>query len=91
MTVVAEESQFLADKQIAEEVRLTYRKVMWRLLPFLFLAYVINSIDRINISLAKLRMVEDLALSDAAYGLGVNGHGKTLSQNQCASRRISTL
>lgn len=39
-------------------------------MPFLFIAYVINSIDRINISFAKLRMAEDLALSDAAYGLG---------------------
>jgi len=53
-----------------DEVQRTYRRITWRLLPFLFLAYMINSIDRINISFAKLRMAEDLALSDAAYGLG---------------------
>ncbi|MFV3291603.1 MFS transporter [Pseudomonas sp. NY11955] len=53
-----------------DEVQRTYRKITWRLLPFLFLAYMINSIDRINISFAKLRMAEDLALSDAAYGFG---------------------
>ncbi|MGO4327181.1 MFS transporter [Cupriavidus sp. 2TAF22] len=47
-----------------------YRKIMWRLLPFLFLAYVLNTIDRINISFAKLRMAHDLGLSDAAYGIG---------------------
>jgi hypothetical protein len=43
---------------------------MWRLLPFLFVAYVLNTIDRINISFAKLRMASDLGLSDAAYGIG---------------------
>ncbi|MBO3273939.1 MFS transporter [Pseudomonas schmalbachii] len=48
-----------------------YRKAVWRLMPFLFLALLINGIDRINISFAKLRMAEDIALSDAAYGLGV--------------------
>ncbi|WP_211951013.1 MFS transporter [Cupriavidus yeoncheonensis] len=47
-----------------------YRKIMWRLLPFLFLAYVLNTIDRINISFAKLSMAGDLGLSDAAYGIG---------------------
>lgn len=47
-----------------------YRKAIWRLLPFLFLAYVINAIDRANVAFAKLRMVEDIALSDAAYGIG---------------------
>lgn len=47
-----------------------YRKIAWRLLPFLFFAYVLNTIDRINISFAKLRMASDLGLSDAAYGIG---------------------
>ncbi len=70
MSSVAEQGQLLTAAQTAHEVKLTYRKVIWRLLPFLFLAYVINAIDRINISFAKLRMAEDLVLSDAAYGLG---------------------
>lgn len=47
-----------------------YRRIMWRLLPFLFVAYVLNTIDRINISFAKLSMAGDLGLSDAAYGIG---------------------
>lgn len=54
----------------AQEQKKSFRKVAWRLLPFLFLAYAINAIDRINISFAKLRMSEDLLLSDAAYGIG---------------------
>jgi MFS family permease len=47
-----------------------FRKVLWRLLPFLFLGYVINTIDRANVAFAKLRMTEDIALTDAAYGIG---------------------
>ncbi|WP_422420392.1 MFS transporter [Pseudomonas sp. GZD-222] len=70
MTSVAEHSPALAGDPAARALKATYRKIIWRLLPFLFLAYVINSIDRINISFAKLRMSEDLLLSDAAYGLG---------------------
>lgn len=47
-----------------------YRKVMWRILPFMFLAYVVNQLDRMNISFAKLRFMSDLGLSETAYGLG---------------------
>ncbi|RJG08354.1 MFS transporter [Massilia cavernae] len=47
-----------------------YRKVIWRLMPYLLLACAINAIDRMNISFAKLRMAEDIALTDAAFGLG---------------------
>ncbi|MNJ23467.1 putative metabolite transport protein NicT [compost metagenome] len=47
-----------------------YAKVLWRLMPFLMLAFIVNAIDRINLSFAKLRMAEDIVLSDAAYGIG---------------------
>src|SRR5262245_6763245 len=47
------------------------RRVAFRLLPFVFLIYVVNYIDRVNISFANLRMSADLGLSDRAYGLGV--------------------
>lgn len=47
-----------------------YRKIIWRLMPFLIIAFIINAIDRINISFAKLHMAEDIFLSDAAYGIG---------------------
>ncbi len=48
----------------------TYRKVTWRLIPFLFICYVVAFIDRINIGYAQLQMKESLAFSDAVYGLG---------------------
>ena len=56
----------------AEEQSRTFKKVMFRIIPFIFLAYMLNIIDRINISFAKLRMSEDLLLSDVAYGLGTS-------------------
>lgn len=46
------------------------RKVAIRLLPFLFLLYVVNLIDRTNIGIAKLTMVESGILSEKAYALG---------------------
>jgi predicted MFS family arabinose efflux permease len=47
------------------------RRVAYRLLPFVLLLYVVNYIDRVNVSFANLRMGGDLEFSDRAYGLGV--------------------
>jgi ACS family tartrate transporter-like MFS transporter len=47
------------------------RRTACRLLPFVFLIYVVNYIDRVNVSLANLRMSADLGFSDRVYGLGV--------------------
>jgi len=47
------------------------RRVALRLLPFVFLIYVVNYIDRVNVSFANLRMSADLGFSDRVYGLGV--------------------
>ena len=46
------------------------RKVAWRLVPFLSLGYLINALDRFNISIAALHMNKALGLSATAYGLG---------------------
>ena len=48
----------------------TYRKVDRRLLPFLFLCYILAYLDRVNVGFAKLQMLQDLSLSDAAFGMG---------------------
>ena len=47
-----------------------YRKVARRLLPMLFLCYVVAYLDRVNVGFAKLQMLADLHFSDTAYGLG---------------------
>ena len=46
------------------------RKVALRILPFLFLLYIVNIVDRMNVGFAKLRMLEDLGLDEKVYGLG---------------------
>jgi len=46
------------------------RKVAWRLIPVLSLGYMINALDRFNVSMAALTMNKDLGLSASAYGLG---------------------
>lgn len=46
------------------------RKVAWRLVPLLSLGYLINCLDRFNVSMAALTMNKDLGLSAAAYGMG---------------------
>ena len=48
----------------------TYAKVTWRIIPLLFLCYVVAYLDRVNVGFAKLQMVNDLKLSDTVYGLG---------------------
>ncbi|WP_107313102.1 MFS transporter [Burkholderia metallica] len=47
-----------------------FRKIAWRIVPFLFLCYVVSFLDRINIGFAQLQMKHDLGFSDAMYGLG---------------------
>jgi len=47
-----------------------YRRVYWRLVPWLLLLYVIAWFDRVNIGFAALQMNKDLGLSGQAYGLG---------------------
>jgi MFS transporter, ACS family, tartrate transporter len=56
---------------LPEVARRTTRRVALRLLPLVFVIYVINYIDRVNVSFANLRMSVDLGLSDRVYGLGV--------------------
>lgn len=47
-----------------------YRKIIWRLIPFLMLLWVLAWIDRVNIGFIKLTMLDELKWSEAMYGLG---------------------
>lgn len=47
-----------------------FQKLIWRVLPVLFICYFVAYLDRVNVSFAKLQMLGDLRLSDAAYGVG---------------------
>jgi ACS family tartrate transporter-like MFS transporter len=46
------------------------RKLTWRLVPFLFLLYIVAYLDRINVGFAALQMRQQLSFTDAVYGLG---------------------
>jgi ACS family tartrate transporter-like MFS transporter len=46
------------------------RRITRRLLPFLWLLYVIAFLDRVNVAYAALEMSHDLAFSDRVFGLG---------------------
>jgi len=48
----------------------TIRTLLLRLLPFLFLLYIVNYLDRINVGFAALEMRTQLGFSDEVFGTG---------------------
>jgi ACS family tartrate transporter-like MFS transporter len=55
------------DWDVARRAR---KRIAWRLLPFLFLLYIIAFLDRMNVSAAALQMPGDLGFNDKVMGLG---------------------
>ena len=57
-----------------EQSRKIYLKITWRLIPLMFICYIVAYIDRINIGFAKLQLQGVLGVDDnvfdSAYGLG---------------------
>ena len=65
---MANESSGLPSVSALDRAR---RKAYWRLLPLLFICYVIAYVDRANVSIAKLTMTKDLpGFDNAVIGLG---------------------
>ena len=52
------------------DVDAAYRKITWRLIPFIGLLWPLAWIDRINVGYVKLTMMADLQWSETVYGLG---------------------
>src|SRR5271167_50301 len=48
----------------------TRHRIALRLLPFLFILYIINYLDRTSVAYAALGMSRDLGFSDRVFGLG---------------------
>ena len=44
------------------------RKILWRIIPFLLLCYIVNFLDRMNVSFAALTMNQDLGISAREFG-----------------------
>lgn len=55
------------EREIEEKM---WRKIILRLIPYIYLCYLLNYLDRVNIGFAKLSMLGDLGMSETAYGLG---------------------
>jgi sugar phosphate permease len=57
-----------------EQSRNLYSKITWRLIPLMFICYIIAYVDRINVGFAKLQLQEVLGVDDrvfgSVYGLG---------------------
>lgn len=47
-----------------------YRKVAFKIIPFLMICYIAAYLDRVNVGFAKLHMLNDLQFSETVYGLG---------------------
>ena len=48
----------------------TYRRITWRIIPFLFVLWVLAWVDRVNVGFVKLTMLDELKWSETIYGLG---------------------
>ncbi|RMQ44791.1 Major facilitator family transporter [Pseudomonas amygdali pv. mori] len=47
-----------------------YRRITLHLIPFIFICYLFNYLDRVNVGFAKLQMLDALSFSETVYGLG---------------------
>lgn len=56
-----------ASTDVADRAR---TRIMRRILPYLFLLYIINYIDRVNVSYANLEMTTDLHFTPEVFGFG---------------------
>lgn len=48
----------------------TFKKISRRLIPLLFIIYLMSNIDRVNVGIAQIQMKSALGFTDAIYGLG---------------------
>jgi MFS transporter, ACS family, tartrate transporter len=71
MTTTADDTKSIATSRAEPEVgERARRRIARRLLPFLFLLYVIAFLDRMNVGAAALQMPHDLGFSEGVIGMG---------------------
>ena len=71
MTTIADDTKPVATSSLELEVAQRARhRIARRLLPFLFLLYVIAFLDRMNVGAAALQMPHDLGFSEGVIGMG---------------------
>lgn len=57
-------------EQSALNLKRIYRRITFRLIPFLMLLYLVVFLNRVNVSFAALTMNSDLGLSNTLFGFG---------------------
>lgn len=50
--------------------RALYSKISWRLIPYIFLLYIVAYLDRVNVGFAAYDLQRDLQFSNTVYGTG---------------------
>lgn len=97
---MSEDALALASQSAREFADRTRRQVAVRLLPFLFVLYIANYLDRTSIAYAAIGMARELGFNDRVFGLGAGiffiGYvalqipGALLVEHWSARRMIST-
>jgi ACS family tartrate transporter-like MFS transporter len=59
-----------AASDVSIDGRALYRRITWRLIPYLFLLYIVAYVDRVNVGFAAMDMKRQLNFSDTVYGTG---------------------
>ena len=96
MTTGTSRAGVLTDATLVDRTR---HQTALRLLPFLFVLYIVNYLDRTSVAYAAIGMSRDLGFSDRVFGLGVGvffiGYlalqipGSLLAENWSARKTIS--
>ena len=62
--------QRAAPTATASALDAAYSRITWRIIPFIFVLWVLAWVDRVNVGFVKLTMLDELGWSEAIYGLG---------------------
>lgn len=86
-----------ADTATDASLQRAYARSEWRIIPILFMLWLLAWVDRANIAFAKLQMLSDLHFGEAVYGFGaglfflgyvVFGVPATLLQQRIGAKRM---
>src|SRR5260370_13991054 len=79
----------------AVDERALYAKITRRLIPYLFLLYIVAYVDRVNVGFAAMDMKRQLNFSDTVYGTGAGifflGYALFDLPSNLVLRRVGTL
>jgi MFS transporter, ACS family, tartrate transporter len=59
-----------SDVTAAVDARVLYRRITWRLIPYMFVLYIVAYMDRVNVGFAAMDIQLQLHFSNTVYGTG---------------------